>query len=430
MGNEAQVVGGGHSSPSETGRGAVLDGGAVRNQDAVVAASVEMPRPLAELGSFFSRDGGATVEGERPRQSAAFGLKQIDHADLATYPRLREVLERVGEIAAHIRKDTGLTLDLSKITFDVCPADDFVIRMYKEAISRCGMGPQALDEALRETHPENRQLSKQLKLAKFMASGVFMPTEETILLNGDILQRGNANNLAVVLYHELIHAAQFQNFPGFFETISAYGKIGVELSNQGLKDSPEYRGNRDSLDACMQVLEGMPTSLQTKNSKEYFPGASDGLGFFHKAWAAGQQLFTREGWNTLMKYIGGSVKYSALQKVSPHIDHLAYQVPEFALLLGKKEGEVVINLPHGATAEQLSQVGKVAEVFVGLNRGSRLKCNIRVAPRDQESAVATVDPAPILKVYEEIIWVVSLQQTRLNGTLRTPKETPSHHAGS
>lgn len=370
MGNLATQ--GDRSLPNHEGREPAVDGGTVHDSNNVV----EMPRAHVDLGSFPSRDEGANVQVEPRAKSTTYGLKQIDAADLATYPTLREVLERIGELTEHIRKDTGLSLDLSKVSFDVCPAHEFAIRALKDGAARCGLAPEGIDEALNKTHPEHRAVMKQLNLSKALALGVFLPTEESVVLNGDLLSRGNANNLAKVLYHELIHVAQYQNFPGFFEEIGLYAKRLVELSNKGLKTSPEYLDIKDSVGAFMQLLEGMPTLLQTKQGKEYFPGASDGLGFFYKAWALSQTLFTREGWKTAIKYIGGALKYGALQKVSPHIDHVAYQVPELALLAGKARGEVVINLPHGITAEKIQQVAAVAGIFTSVNPSSKVTCTL------------------------------------------------------
>jgi hypothetical protein len=352
-----------------------------------VAGVVDMPRRPADLGSFSPRDETLAEKVAHPSRSTAYGLKQIDTADLSSYPTLRQVLERLSEIAAHIQKDTGLHLDLSRVSFDVCSGHDFARRAYKESSVRCGMAPEAIDEALKGGHPEHRKLSKQLGRMESQMLGVFMPTEEAILLNGDLLARGNANHVANVLYHELIHAAQFQNFPGFFSTLDAYGKLSVELSKKGLSDSREYRDTKDSLDACMQLLEGMPTSLQMENSKKYFPGASDGIGFFQKAWAVAQTLLTHEGRSTLVKYLGGALKYGAMQKASPHIDHLAYEFPELALIAGKKQGEVVLNLPDEIPGERLIQILAAAELLQRLNRGSQLQVAINIASGDQQSAV-------------------------------------------
>ncbi len=229
-----------------------------------------------------------------------------------------------------------------------------------------------------------------------------MPTEEGILLNGDLLKKGNANHLAEILYHELIHAAQYQNFPGFYATLSKYGMVAFKLSEKGLKDSPEYREAKDNAQACLQFLEGMPTSLQTKNSKVYFPGASDGLGFLYKAWSIAQSVLTREGRSTLIKYVMGSFKYDALQKMSSHFDHVAYRVPELALLAGKSEGEVVINVPGSLTEEEVQQIATVVEMYSTLNRSSKVSCRINLSLDSQGSEKGVVDSASILNCYAQL----------------------------
>lgn len=376
-----------------------VKGGVVPTPEVAVTSPIDMPRRPVDLGSFSSREVGPTVHAE----PNTYGLKQIDHADLSTYPNVREVLERLGEISAHIRRDTGLKFDLSRVSMDLCSGDEFAIRAYKEGSIRIGISPEAIDEALTKTHPEHRELVKQLELSKSLALGVFMPTEEKVLLNGDLLKKGNANNLATVMYHELIHAAQYQNFPKFFEAISSYGKVLHDLSQKGLSHSPEYLDAKDSLGACMQLLEGMPTSLQFVKGKEYFPGASDGLGFFHKAWALARTLFTREGWNTAVKYLGGALNYKLFQRFSPHIDHVAYEVPELALLAGKRNGKVEINLPHGVTREEAEKVAKVTRMFSSVNRGSKVTCEVVRHLSAERQPADVVNPGPILKTYETLL---------------------------
>lgn len=384
--------------------GTDLNGAVIGKTETADAPAIEMPRQPSDLGSLHpqSIEPESAAHVDLSTTSNAFGLKKIDRADLRTYPSLLEVLEKLGDIAGFIQKDTGLPLDLSRVSLDVCPGDEFAIRGQKEAVLRCGGAPNAIEEALDKKHPEHRKIVKTLERVKSQGLGLFLPTEEGILLNGDLLNKGNANHLAEVLYHELIHAAQYQSFPGFYATISKYASVAFELSEKGLKDSPEYREAMDNASACMQFLEGMPTSLQTKNSKVYFPGASDGLGFLYKAWVIAQSVLTREGRSSMIKYVMGTIKYDELQKVSPHLDHVAYRVPELALLAGKSEGEVVINVPGSLAKEEVQQIVTVVERFSTVNSSSKVSCRINLSFDSQESGSRVVDSASILDCHAKI----------------------------
>ncbi len=392
------------SLENKVGRETDLKGAVIGRTETAHAPAIVMPMQPSDLGSLQPQPIGpeSAAHVDLSTTSNAFGLKKIDSADLSTYPPLREVLERLGVIAQFIQKDTGLTFDLSRVSLDVCRGDEFAIRAWKEALLRCGSAHEAIDEALDKKHPEHRKVVKTLERFRSQLLGVFLPTEEGMLLNGDLLKRGNANHLAEVLYHELIHAAQYQNFPGFYATLSKYGSVAFGLSEKGQKNSPEYREAEDNSIACLQFLEGMPTSLQTKNGKVYFPGASDGLGFLYKAWAFARLIMTREGRSSLTKYVMGTIKYDALQKMSPHLDHVAYRVPELALLAGKSEGEVVIHVPGSLAREQVQQIAAVAEIFSTLNRSSKVSCKIHVCSDSQESVQGVVDSASILNCYEKL----------------------------
>jgi hypothetical protein len=98
----------------------------------------------------------------------------------------------------------------------------------------------------------------------------------------------------------------------------------------------------------------------------------------------------------------GSFKYDALQKMSSHFDHVAYRVPELALLAGKSEGEVVINVPGSLTEEEVQQIATVVEMYSTLNRSSKVSCRINLSLDSQGSEKGVVDSASILNCYAQL----------------------------
>jgi hypothetical protein len=159
----------GNEAARETDRGGTVIG----KTEISHTPGIEMPRRPTELGSLRPVESESAAHVDLNATSSAFGLKKIDRTDLSTYPSLREVLERLGRIAGFIQKDTGLSLDLSTVSLDVCPGDEFAIRACKEAFLRSGVAHEAIDEALDKNHPEHRKVVKMLGALKSLTLGVF-----------------------------------------------------------------------------------------------------------------------------------------------------------------------------------------------------------------------------------------------------------------
>jgi len=85
--------------------------------------------------------------------------------------------------------------------------------------------------------------------------GYFGTSQNTLFLNGEL----GTSQAGYVLMHELVHAAQWQRFPGLFARIDA-GRVAAEdLADQQGEQGHEAQVARDHYEALVTFLEGHAT---------------------------------------------------------------------------------------------------------------------------------------------------------------------------
>lgn len=290
-------------------------------------------------------------------------------AALPGFPSLANALKTLPEIVGYIEADTGWSLDVSKLTFEIADRSEVVKIATQDAASRLGYTVEEL--AAKGESPNglwNRFQSWVQRQALEKGIGaLYLPSEDKVVFVRENLQGANEQGLRKVVFHELIHAAQEQRHEGMFRSIGALTRQSIEIAETRGKDSPEYLDVIDTVNARMALIEGQPTYLQEAKTKERFPGATVGTGL--SSFAVGMlAMLNRESWAKIAQYIKGKQAFEQIYKHEPELVDLLFEKPLLADVVLKSRGEITIPLKADVSDEAVEEIAKQVITLASFNR--------------------------------------------------------------
>jgi hypothetical protein len=102
-------------------------------------------------------------------------------------------------------------------------------------------------------------------------AGAYMPNLRAVVLNESRVLGRNLDTIRGLLFHELVHAAQHQRFPQFFERLRGLHQRMAALKAKGKETADAQCQVADQIQACTLLMEGETMLLQARALREHFP---------------------------------------------------------------------------------------------------------------------------------------------------------------
>ena len=174
----------------------------------------------------------------------------------------------LAEIAKSVESKTGWQVDLDRIRLEVVSGREMSRRAALDDTRRTGMPSAEQPIALQ------RMMGALYDSAYYnRAIAIYLPKEETILLNDQRLNDKSRDAVKSAVHHELTHASQHQRHPEFFDALDQCVRDYRRWSKHG-SDFPGDEQARQSgeslkrIQARMALLEGQAQVLQGMYEKE------------------------------------------------------------------------------------------------------------------------------------------------------------------
>jgi hypothetical protein len=296
------------------------------------------------------------------------------------YAHCERAIAAVPEFIDYIANDTGWRLNSDKLNFEIVDSKSFIkmviddFRIRQNATTLHTTLPQGTtSKPLELWNTISNQVQKNM-LTK-LVPGVFLPSINSVVMNADTLNQCNEDFLRKLIFHELVHAAQYQEHPSFFTSIA---NLNTELRSlttptNGHHNLSALKDLSDTITARMSWIEGQPTLLQRLDQYERFPEPEyryDLETVFASVSALASPTFSKK----LKQYKRGGRVFESLYTKddgSQLIDE-CFQNPQLVDVLLKTQGTVHFTLPTGADQTSIAHLKHSIATCKSLNpKGSR-----------------------------------------------------------
>lgn len=239
----------------------------------------------------------------------------------------------VDDMAGLVRETTGLSLDTSNLEVKLLDSRALMRRAEADALQSMGPGfpePKGVWAKFGERY--------SALVERLGVSGMYLPTENAVLLNRDQFERKGLDALRKTIFHELLHAAQFQSYPILKASMRQAFQAAITMWRVHGKHSQEFKDAKDTFSARLSFLEGHAAYME-KKVQAHFPHSDDIT--TREIGAALLYLLSFGVGMPLGQYERGARTFEKLMKApdGPELIDRAYQNPSLVDLLLKERGE-------------------------------------------------------------------------------------------
>jgi hypothetical protein len=296
------------------------------------------------------------------------------------YAHCERAFASVPELVDYIVNDTGWRLNTDKLHFEIVDSksyikmviDDFRIRQNTTTPERT-LSHGATSKPFEVWNTVSKQV--QQNIFSKLAPGVFLPSINSVIINADNLNQCNEDFLRKLIFHELVHAAQYQEHPAIFTSIA---NLNTQLQAivspiNGHHNLTALKDLTDTITARMSWIEGQPTFLQQVDQYERFPEPVYKYDL-ETAIASVCALASATFRKKLKQYKRGGRIFEPLYAKDDGIQLIdeCFQTPQLVDVLLKTQGTVHFTIPSGADQTYIARLEHSIALCKSLNpRGSK-----------------------------------------------------------